>query len=100
MSIAINPRSQDTGRAVNAGVNKENLDVKNAEGLPGNTWRISEGSRGNEMEARSNLGINNPICIILIPLPAFALTIFRSRTFFLGSEIFRIAIMFTPAMQR
>lgn len=45
-SITINPRSQDTGRALNPGVNEENLDVKNAEGLPGNTGRISERQQG------------------------------------------------------
>lgn len=31
---------------MNAGVNEEDLDVKNAEGLPGNTGRISEGQQG------------------------------------------------------
>lgn len=46
MFIAINPRSQDTGRAVNAGVSEQNNDVKNAEGLPGNTGRISETQQG------------------------------------------------------
>lgn len=40
-------------------------------------------SRGNEMEARSNLGMNYPICIYYPPSPlAFPLAIFRSRTFF------------------
>lgn len=45
-STTINPWSQDTGRAVNAGVNEENLDAKNVEGLPGNTGRISERQQG------------------------------------------------------
>lgn len=46
MFTGIDPWSQNTGRAVNAGVNEQNDDVKNADGLPGNTWRISETQQG------------------------------------------------------